>query len=81
MSDLNEFVAWVKEQPNNRMCQITIEQNVLGKGVDVKPWVYDMFLMSGQIVDSVSEINLQAAKEQKERDEYEKLKKKYGGAA
>jgi len=79
VSDLNEFVAWVKEKPNSRIFTIKIEQEGLGKSVVVKPWVYDLFLMSGQTVDSVSEINLEAAKEKREREEYEKLKAKFGG--
>ena len=80
MSDLNEFVTWVEEKPNSRICTIRIEQEGLGKSVSVKPWVYDVLLMSGQTVASVSEINLEAAKENEERKEYEKLRAKFGGA-
>ena len=82
MTDLNEFVAWVSKK-SSRCCKIEIQRNFLlgdmEQPVETKIWVYDIAIDASQNVQSVSEINLEATKEQREREEYEKLKAKFGG--
>lgn len=83
MSDLNEFVAWVKEKPNTRTCNIDIDSpNRFEKDpqVQFKAWCYDYSLMTGQHVTSVREIDLEATKDAEDRRKYAELQKKFGGA-
>lgn len=81
---MNEYIAWVKEKPKTRTLKIEIEAgDRYGDNPEVKIniFAYDYELQCGQHVQSLAKVNLEAKKEQQERDEYEKLKNKYGGAA
>ena len=71
MADLNEFTKWQAEKPDSRHVKIDIEKDRFNA------WVYDYEILTGQHVQSVAEINLEAAKEEQERGTYERLKKKF----
>jgi hypothetical protein len=75
---LQELIDWQAEKPG-RHVKIDIIPEYNGKN-EVKIWVYDTGLQEGQFVQDVSEINLEAAKEAKEREMLEKLKQKYSEA-
>lgn len=70
--DLNQFYEWQQEKPETR--SINIEANKF-KGLTI--WAYDYSLMVGQLVTSAEEIDLEAAKEAKERAQFEALKAKF----
>lgn len=70
--DLNQFLEWQEEKPKSRA--ITIKA---GHGEPLMVWVYDRGLRTGQFVQSVDEIDLEAEKDKKEKAEYERLKKKF----
>lgn len=69
--DLNQFLEWQEEKPKSRA--ITIKA---GYGEPLMVWVYDRGLRTGQFVESVDEIDLEA---KEEKAEYERLKKKFEG--
>jgi hypothetical protein len=56
--DLNQFRDWVNEAPKQRSC--TIEMSPYFRGHMV--WVYDNVIATGQIVQSVDEIDLEGEK-------------------
>ncbi|MFT9496755.1 hypothetical protein [Anaerosolibacter sp.] len=72
---LEDLKAW--QQQGNRSVEIKIE-GCLG---EVRIWVYDYDLREGQFVSSVDEIDLETKKNQRERQEYEKLRKQFEGEA
>ncbi len=84
--DIQEFIEWVKK--GDRSVKITIERNrynVNGHGictgegeVSVNTFVYDYQLCEGAYVDSAEQIELEKNKEMQERQELQKLLKKYG---
>jgi len=59
MTDLNEFVEWSR---NNPRCKVEIEIGDYGKedAGEVKIWVFNSILMTGQFVSSVDEIDIDA---------------------
>lgn len=77
--DLNAFVDWVKGRPT-RSVTIEINGGYIGRQ-GVRIWAYDYALGAGQHVTDVSEIDLEAVKERQERDEYERLRRKYENAS
>jgi hypothetical protein len=70
--DLNKFYAWQQEKPETRSMRIEADPFK-----DVTIWVYDYKLQVGQLVQSVDEIDLEGAKEAKERAQFEALKAKF----
>jgi len=73
--DLNQFYKWQREDPENRNVKIEIG----GRFPDwLEVYVYDHELMAGQIVNSVEEIDLVGAHERREREEFDRLLKKFG---
>ena len=70
--DLNSFVAWQAEK-DSRTVDIDIMKD------QIRIWVFDYDLMSGQHVKDVSEIDLDATKETQERATLKQLQEKYGG--
>ena len=76
MTDLNEFRKWAKTK-QWRIVEIKLN-NALNSGFDENIWVYDIELCTGQFANDVSEINLEAEIEKKERRELERLQAKYG---
>ena len=79
MSTINadSFVSWVNAKPMYRHCKIEIEENISTGKVETKIWVYDRDLDASQYVQSVNEINLEAIKEQRDRETYEKLRRQF----
>jgi hypothetical protein len=75
---LQELIDWQAEK-ETRSVNIKIH-NTFSEGNVTTFWVYDTGLSEGQFVQDVSEINLEAAKEAKEREMLEKLKQKYSEA-
>ena len=75
--DLNKFRDWQREKPEARSVDINIEPMRFNDEVRVRVSVYDYSLLVGQNVQSVEEIDLEAAREEKDRAEYEALKAKY----
>ena len=71
MINLEKLEKWVNEK-KTRSARVTVEPGVL------LVWVWDSQLGVGDHVESVDEIDLEAAKEQQEREEYKKLKEKFG---
>lgn len=69
--NLDEFIEWQKEKPQTRSVEIKINS----RGIEA--WVFDRDIVTGQFVKSVSEIDIYAAKERRDREQYEALKKKY----
>lgn len=83
MLDLNKFVEWAKEK-DTRIVSIEIGENVYNPANPnhrwgIKIWVYDAAIREGQHVISVDDIDLEAQKERFEREQYEKLKRKFEG--
>ena len=79
IGDLNAFVGWVQERPS-RCVSIEINGGYVGQA-GVKIWAYDYALGVGQHVTDVREIDLETVKERQERDEYERLRRKYENAS
>lgn len=71
MINLEKLEKWVNEK-KTRSARVTVEPGVL------LVWVWDSQLCVGDHVESVDEIDLEAAKERQEREEYKKLKEKFG---
>lgn len=67
---LQELMAWQAEEPG-RSVQIKINDS----GVEI--WVYSRRLGVGQLILSVSEIDLEAEKDKRDREKYAALKQKY----
>jgi hypothetical protein len=61
-ADLNQFRDWVNEDPVDRVCVITLST---AKDHREAVWVYSRMLNASQYVDSVSDIDLIAADEQR----------------
>ena len=83
MLDLNKFMDWVKEK-GTRSVSIEIGEGVYNPANPnhrrgIKIWVYDTDICEGQHVMSVDDIDLEAQKERFEREQYEKLKRKFEG--
>ena len=83
MLDLNKFIEWAKEKDTRRV-SIEIGENVYNPANTdhrwgIKIWVYDTDICEGQHVMSVDDIDLEAQKERFEREQYEKLKRKFEG--
>lgn len=76
MPDLSKFAEWVKAGNGER--HVKIDLGEIGHKDYIKIWVNDYELEVGQFVNSADEINLEAAKENQEKEEYERLKAKYG---
>jgi hypothetical protein len=76
--NLNPFLTWQAEKPHIRMVSISIESRIMDDEQVVSIWCWDSKLQAGQYVQDVSEINLEQVKEEKERNEYERLREKYG---
>jgi hypothetical protein len=81
--DLNKFIEWAKEKDARRV-SIEIGENVYNPANPnhrrgIKIWVYDTDICEGQHVMSVDDIDLEAQKERFEREQYEKLKRKFEG--
>jgi hypothetical protein len=66
--DLNQFRDWVNEAPKQRSCTIEMSPYTF-RGHIV--WVYDTVIATGQIVQSVAEIDLEG---EKRRDMERRLK-------
>lgn len=77
--DLNAFVDWVNGSPT-RLVTIEINGGYIGRQ-GVRIWAYDYALGVGQHVTDVREIDLETVKERQERDEYERLRRKYENAS
>lgn len=81
MLDLNKFIEWAKEKDTRRV-SIEIGNDVYNPANNdwgIKIWVYDTDICEGQHVMSVDDIDLEAQKERFEREQYEKLKRKFEG--
>lgn len=70
MINLEELEKWVNEK-KTRSARVTVEPGVL------LVWVWDSQLGVGDHVESVAKIDLEAAKERQEREEYRKLKERF----
>jgi len=68
-----KFIEWQNEKPQRRY--VTIEANPQTQPYAI--WVYDSVLRVGQFVTRVEEINLEKELERKEREEYERLRKRF----
>ncbi len=70
--DLNDFVKWQQEAPEDR--KVRIEIGTLDSYEDdIKVWVYNWKLQTGQYVNSVDEIALEEKKVEEERAELKRL--------
>lgn len=81
MLDLNKFIEWVEEK-STRSVSIEIGEGVYNPANNdwgIKIWAYDAAIREGQHVISVDDIDLEAQKERFEREQYEKLKRKFEG--
>ena len=75
--DFNALVAWRNEAPDRRY--VSVE---LGPGTkEIRAWVYDSVLQTGDFVTCVEEINLEQKKEDRDREEFLKLKQKFEGGS
>ena len=70
--DLNQFMSWQREKPSRRSVDIKINPN------ETQTWVYDYDMAEGQFVRDASEIDLEGARERRERRQLERLQAKYG---
>ena len=71
---LNQFYQWQQEKEGR---SVTIKIGECLEPNKLKVWVYDYKLGAGQHVTSLDEIDLEAAKEKRERAELERLRSKY----
>ena len=74
MTDLNKFIEWQREKPRRH---VNIKIGDPSSPDELEIWCYDYNLQVGQHVQGVSEIDLEAEKEKEEREQYERLKRKY----
>ena len=72
--DLNQFYQWQQEKQSR---SVTIKMGECLEPNKLTVWVYDYRLGAGQHVTSTDEIDLEAAKERRERAEFERLRCKY----
>lgn len=70
MVNLEKLEKWVNEK-KTRSARVTLEQNV------VLVWVWDSKLAVGNLVESVDEIDLEAEKIRRDKENYEKLKERF----
>lgn len=70
MVNLEKLEKWVNEK-KTRSARVTLEQNV------VLVWVWDSKLAVGNLVESVDEIDLEAEKTRRDKENYEKLKERF----
>jgi hypothetical protein len=80
--DLNQFIEWVLQKPDSRSIGIEIGKRERGGDsskniVGFKVWAYDDSLQTGQSVQSVAEINLEAIKERQDKAKYAELKARF----
>jgi len=71
-TDINQFIKWQAENPNNCV-DIKIEN---GK---VLIWVYNYSLMHGMFVNSVNEIDILADQKKENVKIFESIKQRHGG--
>jgi hypothetical protein len=72
--DLQAFARWQAEDPGNRSVSIQISPFDWNNNI----WVFDYALDVGQHVTDVSQIDLQAEKEKKDRELLAQLQATYG---
>jgi hypothetical protein len=75
--DFSAFVAWRNEAPDRRYVSVKLEPGT----TEVRVWVYDSVLQIGDFVTCVEEINLEQKKEDRDREEFLKLKQKFEGGS
>ncbi len=76
--NLNDFLTWQQEAPDKR--KVSIEIGNLSKYEEqIKIWVYDWELKTGQHVSTVDEIDLEAKRKEEDQKEYMRLKQICGG--
>ena len=75
--DLQQFYYWQQAEPRR---SVQIELGDPSDDSRVKVWVYSWQLLVGQHVKDVSEIDLEAVKDEQDKREYEKLKRKFEAA-
>lgn len=72
--DLNQFLEWQRAEKGRT---VSIELGHPRNQKHIKVWAYDYDLATGQHVQSVDEIDLEAEKGKEEKAQYERLKKKF----
>lgn len=80
--DLNAFIQWVLQKPDSRCVDIEIGQRETDGDstkhiVGLKIWAYDDYLQTGKLVRSVSEIDLEHFKEERDKAKYAELKARF----
>lgn len=75
--DFSAFVAWRNEAPDRRYVSVELKPET----TEVRVWVYDSVLRTGDFVTCVEEINLEQKKEDRDREEFLKLKQKFEGGS
>jgi hypothetical protein len=75
--DFSAFVAWRNEAPDRRYVSVGLRPGTK----EVRAWVYDSVLQVGDFVTCVEEINLEQMKEDRDREEFLKLKQKFEGGS
>ena len=73
--DFSAFIAWRNEAPDRRYVSVKLEPRT----EKIQAWVYDSELQMGDFATCVEEINLEQKKEDRDREEFLKLKQKFEG--